>query len=340
MAQAEHKRIGVIGAGYWGQNLVRVFSELGALALVCDAREEVQERLKQHYPGLQVCSNVETLLEADIDGVVIATPSSSHAQLALQALAAGKHIFVEKPLALTKEEAQAIAEQAKQQDKQVLVGHLMLYHPCLLAARELVQRGDIGRPLYLYGRRVNLGRVRMDENVLWSLGPHDLSMVNYLLDYPKLERARASGIICIDKAEELEDVVFAQLLYEGGLSAHFHFSWLDPDKRRELVVVGEEKMLVFDDMQPREKLRIYDKSVQKRREDDYQGFMAALSVRSGEVYAPDIAMTEPLKLEAKDFLEALTSGQTPRSSIQSGLAVVEALEELSKDLKHNRSIRV
>ena len=250
-------RIGVVGLGYWGPNLARNFNELAELAYVCDSNEEYLAAAAARYPAATATPRFDDLLADDtLDAVVIATPVPTHADLARRALEAGKHVFVEKPVALTAADAEAVAALAEERGLVLMPGHLLLYHPGVRALKELVDSGDLGRLLVVYGNRQNLGKIRRDENVLWSLGAHDLSVIIDLVG-EEPDEAWARGESFLTKG--VEDVVFCYLRFPSGVVAHMHLSWLDPHKMRKLTVVGDSKMAVFDDMEPDRKITVYDK---------------------------------------------------------------------------------
>ena len=304
--------IGIIGAGAWGRNHVRTFAglEQARLVAVSDSREEVRTVLKRGYPGLATCARGEELLQsAEIDAVVIATPSPTHAELACAALRAGKHVFVEKPLALTAGDAERMVQLAASSDRVLMVGHLLLYHSAVLYLRELIDNGELGEPLYLYCERVNLGVIRQRENALWSLAPHDFSVAGFLLGGDPID-VTARGAAYLQPG--IPDVVFANLRYRDGRMANVHVSWLDPHKSRRMVLVGSRKMAVFDDMAGTEKVRVYDKGATRvPRVVGYEDFLA---VRSGDIVIPNIQMNEPPREEAAHCCACPSAGKTPRSS--------------------------
>ncbi|MGH7608262.1 MAG: Gfo/Idh/MocA family protein, partial [Gemmatimonadales bacterium] len=243
-------KVGVVGAGAWGRNHVRTVAGLvdAELAAVCDTDAQARDRVARQYPGTLVTGDLGALLAA-VDAVIVASPAASHAALARRAIEAGKPCLVEKPFALSVRDAEAVAELAAQRRVPVLAGHLLVYHPAVERLRALVQGGELGRVFYLYGLRVNLGQVRQDENALWSFGPHDVSVALYLLDERPV-RVAAHGKSYLQPA--IEDVVFLTMEFASGVLAHVQLSWLDPHKERKLTVVGARKMVVFDDMEPRE----------------------------------------------------------------------------------------
>jgi predicted dehydrogenase len=321
-------RIGVVGAGMWGRNHVRTVAGLAdaELAVVCDTDERTRERVSRQYPAARVTRDLDDLLAA-VDGVIIASPAATHAGLARRSLEAGKPCLVEKPFALRVDDALAVAELAARRDVPVLAGHLLLYHPAVERLRELIHGGEFGRIYYLYGLRVNLGQVRADENALWSFGPHDISVALFLLgEFPV--RVAAHGHCYLQPG--IEDVVFLTMEFASGVLAHVQLSWLDPHKERRLTVVGARKMGVFDDMEPREKLRIYDKGVE--RPPEYRSFGESLAIREGDIFIPRIANVEPLAAELAHFVRVVRREEAPRSTAADGVRVVRVLEAASRSL--------
>jgi predicted dehydrogenase len=325
--------LAIIGAGSWGKNLVRNFYELRRQSTVyaCDLDTGKLERLRQAYPLLKTASHDEEILANDqIKAVVIATTAVSHFEKAKQALLAGKDVFVEKPLTLNYRDALELAELAERQQRLLMVGHLMIYHPVTLQLRELIKNGKLGEVYYIYSQRVNLGQVRKDENALWSLGPHDLSLLFYLIDQEPVDVAARGQTYLQDG---IEDVVFVSLNFPNRVSAHIHLSWLDPHKLRKITVVGSNKMAVFDDMATTEKLRIYDNRAEKKI--DYDTYGDSITLRFGDVVIPYVAVTEPLKLECQHFLDCVEQRRRPRTDGRDGVRVVKVLEAANHSLQHN-----
>ncbi len=324
-------RVGVIGAGAWGKNHVRTFNNLdrARLVAVADGSAKVRAGVTQGYPGVAVHEDGQALIDsAEIDALVIATPAPTHAALAKAALAAGKHVLVEKPLALTRADAQAVVAAAEESGKVLMVGHLLLYHQAVLYLKSLVDSGELGKPLYVYCERVNLGVIRQEENALWSLGPHDLSVADFLLGDRAVDvTARGADFL----QDGIHDVVFANVRYASGAVANIHVSWLDPHKSRRVVLVGDKKMAVFDDMAGQEKVKIYDKGAQ--RVPAAVGYGEHLTVRSGDILIPKIPMSEPLKDEVNHFVDCILEGKTPRTDGQNGLDVVEMLAAAQRSLE-------
>ena len=322
--------VGVVGLGYWGPNLMRALSQLPCVRLKygCDLEEAQRSKQARLYPETRFTDDSEELLSDDeLDAVVVASPVPTHATLARQALLVGKDVFVEKPLALSPREAEQLVDLAAERDRILMVGHLLKYHPAVSRLKKIVSSGELGEIFYLYAHRLNLGIVRQDENALWSLGPHDLSVAMYLMDQEPVE-ARATGYSYLRSG--VEDVVFATLRFGDGKVAHFHMSWLDPHKERKITVVGSEKMAVFDDVSRDEKLKLYDKGVQKP--EMYESYGEYLSPRFGDVVAPHLPNDEPLKLECEHFVECLAERKRPMSDGHDGLRVVRALDALQRSL--------
>ena len=317
--------IGVAGLGYWGPNLARNFSELGALSWLCDLDEGLLETFAARYPGARATASFDELLAADdVEGVVIATPVPTHYALAKQALEAGKHVLVEKPPAMRSAEIDELIAIAAERDLVLMPGHLLLYHPGVRKLKELIVAGELGEVLCVYGNRQNLGIVRMNENALWSLGVHDLSVILYLLD-EEPDECVAHGRDFL--TEGVEDVVFCYLHFPSGKIAHMHLSWLDPHKMRKMTVVGREKMVVFDDMELERKVTVYEKSPWKRAES-----YGEWQTRSGDIFIPKIATDEPLKLECQEFMRLIGGEGDRRKVAEDGARVVRALDRLTASL--------
>jgi predicted dehydrogenase len=328
-------RIGVAGLGYWGPNLARNFAAIPGceLAWLCDADAAVRERLGRTYPAAATTAELDDLLaDETLDAVVVATPVPTHAELAVRVLEAGKHCFVEKPLATTVADARRVVDAAHAADRTLMVGHLLEYHPGVGALRELVRSGELGDELYyIYGNRLNLGKLRADENALWSLGAHDVSVVLAIAGEEPVE-VSAHGASYV--RDGVEDVVFCFLRFASGLVAHLHLSWLDPHKERRFTVVGSQRMATFDDMAVERKLTVYDKGFDQ----DTRTYGEYIT-RSGGSVSPQIANVEPLRVECEHFLEAIRSGRPPRSDGESGLRVVRVLEGLQDSLDAARVAR-
>src|SRR6185437_3987118 len=326
---SEHPlRIAVVGLGYWGPNLARNFAAIDGceLAWCCDPSDEALDRIAGQFPQARLSSDLnEVLSDPALDAVALATPVPSHAESALRVLEAGKHCFVEKPLAQSVSAAERVVAAAGTADRVLMVGHLLEYHPGVQRLKQLAESGELGdRIYYIYGNRLNLGKLRADENALWSLGAHDVSVVLYLADEEPSEVV-AHGESYVQPG--VEDVVFCFLRFPSGLSAHLHLSWLDPHKERRFTVVGSRRMATFDDMALEGKLQVFDKGF----DEGSRGYGEYIT-RTGDIFSPSIPNLEPLRVECEHFVECVRSGRRPRSDGISGLRVVRVLEELQHSL--------
>jgi predicted dehydrogenase len=319
--------IGVVGLGYWGPNLARNFAMIDGceLAWLCEDSERIRGKLTDAFPGVRTSGEIDELLaDPELDAVVLATPVPTHAELAVRVLQAGKHCFVEKPLATTVADARRAVDAAEKAGRILMVGHLLEYHPAVTRLKELLDEGELGSLYYVYGNRVNLGQLRAEENALWSLGAHDVSVVLRLIGEEPVE--------CLAHGESyvrggVQDVVFCYLRFPSGQVAHLHLSWLDPHKERRITVVGSKRMATFDDMRTEGKLTVYDKGF-----DEDASSWGEYITRAGESFSPRLANAEPLRLECEHFLRCVREGLTPRSDGHSGLRVVRVLEALQRSL--------
>jgi predicted dehydrogenase len=319
-------RLGQVGLGYWGKNLVRNFDELADIAWLCDVSGELRQQFAGRYPDARVTAEFVDLLDDEkLDAIVVATPVPTHYGLAKQALEAGKHVFVEKPPAMKTPEMEELVALAEQTGLVLMPGHLLLYHPGVLKLKELLDAGDLGELLCIYSNRQNLGIIRRDENALWSLGVHDLSVILHLVG-EEPEQVVANGNAFLN--EGVEDVVFCYLRFPSGKIAHMHLSWLDPHKMRKLTVVGREKMAVFDDMELERKVTIYEKAPWEPA-----GTYGEWRTRTGDIFSPKIANDEPLRLECEHFLRLLANGPGAHIEAHDGLRVVRALDRLTESLR-------
>lgn len=317
------KRVAVVGSGYWGKNLVRNYHDLGALGLICDKNEKVLKSFQEKYSGIQTCLAFSDVLTNDvIQGVAIATPAETHYALAREALLAGKHVYVEKPLVLDESNGQDLIELARSQDKVLMVGHLLQYHPVFIRLRDIAGAGELGRINYIYSNRLNLGKIRREENILWSFAPHDISMILALAG-EEPERVRATGGYYLHK--RIADVTTTHMDFPSGLKAHIFVSWLHPFKEQKLVVVGDKKMAVFDDTQPWEdKLLLFPHQIY------WENNMPVPA--KGEPERVDIPKSEPLRAECAHFLECMDKGQRPMTDGEEGLRVLKVLNAAQKSL--------
>lgn len=319
---AARVRVAVVGCGYWGKNLVRNFAELGALAAICDPDGTAAADLAHRYEA-PVAAFEAVLRDPDIAGVAIAAPAVLHAELALRALGAGKHVFVEKPLALATAEAEELCAAAERADRRLMVGHLLQYHPAFIKLRALVREGALGRLQYVYSNRLNLGKVRREEDILWSFAPHDLSMILSLVGQEPAA-VTAQGGYYLHKT--IADVTTTHLVFPGGEQAHVHVSWLHPFKEQKLVVIGDRAMAVFDDGQPWSgKLVLYPHRIEWRETVPVPQRAEADPVALDE--------GEPLGLECRHFLDCIATGGTPRTDGREGLRVLRVLTRASAALK-------
>jgi predicted dehydrogenase len=324
-------RVAVAGLGYWGPNVARNVARLSdaELAWCCDASEANRARVAEQFPGVRFTGDLDEVLADDsVDAVALATPVPSHAGLAVRVLEAGKHCFVEKPMAQSAADAEAVVAAAEAAGRLLMVGHLLEYHPGVMKLKELIDGGELGRILYIYGNRLNLGKLRADENALWSLGAHDVSVLLRLAgEEPYEVEARGESYM----REAIEDVVFCFLRFPSGLAAHLHLSWLDPHKERRFTVVGESRMATFDDMALEGKIAVYDKGF-----DEQTNSYGEYITRSGDIWSPRISNVEPLRTEIQHFVDCIRTGETPISDGTAGLRVVRVLEGLQQSLDATR----
>jgi predicted dehydrogenase len=326
-------RIAVAGLGYWGPNIARNFAALPGAELVwcCDADADHRARVAPMFPGVPFTADLDEVLADDaVDAIALATPVPTHAPLAIRVLEAGKHCFVEKPMAQSSADAEAVVAAARDAGRTLMVGHLLEYHPGVVKLKELIDGGELGKVLYIYGNRLNLGKLRADENALWSLGAHDVSVLLRLAgEEPYEVEARGESYM----REGIEDVVFCFLRFPSGLAAHLHLSWLDPHKERRFTVVGEQRMATFDDMALEGKIAIYDKGFD---EPAGRGSYGEYITRSGDIWSPRLSNVEPLRTECEHFVESIRTGTAPISDGEAGLRVVRVLEALQRSLDETR----
>ncbi len=321
-------RVAVIGAGYWGPNLIRNFSEApgGDVVAVADLSEERLAPIRKRFPAVRTVTDHRVLFaDPTIDAVCLATPISTHRPLAVEAFAAGKHVFVEKPLAGTIDDALAIVAAGRAAKRTLMVGHTFVYNPAVALVRELLSGGSLGQVQYVDSQRVNLGLHQFDFNVLWDLGPHDVSIVLYWLG-EEPEWVQCSGGSFIQPG--IEDVAFLTMGFPSGALAHAHLSWLAPSKLRTMTVVGALKMVVYDDVQAVEKVRVYDRGVDSLSPDELRR-----SYRAGDIHSPRVPVAEALQLEVRHFMDCIRGGTTPRSDGEAGLRVVRVLEAAMRSLR-------
>lgn len=316
-------RIAQIGCGYWGKNLTRNFAELGALVAVVDNDPEVAERMAKNH-NVEAATLDEVLSRDDIDAISFATPAETHADLALKAFEAGKHVFVEKPMALTTKDAKEIMSAAEQSGKIFMVGHLLQYHPIFVRLREEIEKGRIGKIQYIYSNRLSLGKFRTEENVLWSFAPHDISMILSLAQ-DDVVHVSAQGASFV--TPDIADVTTAQLTFQSGMKAHVFASWAHPFKEHRLVVVGDNGMIVFEDSNTEwdEKLAYYAHQISK-------GDSAPVAKKADAEFIK-VENSEPLKTECAHFIDCIQTGQQPRTDIKEAYAVLDVLEQAENCLR-------
>ncbi|MDD5702456.1 MAG: Gfo/Idh/MocA family oxidoreductase [Dehalococcoidales bacterium] len=315
--------VGVVGCGYWGPKLIRNFYEIpeSNLALVCDLDEVRLRQVKRQYPHVETTTSFNGLLQDGVDAVVIATPVNTHYKLVKEALSRGKHVLVEKPMTSSSREARELTELAAEQNRVLMVGHIYEYHPAVDFLKQLIKNGELGEIYAIDAHRLNLGLFRSDVNVLWDLGPHDLSIVLTLMDRePVLVSARGSGHL----NPNLCDLAYLELIFPSGTSAHIHLSWLDPRKVRQVTIIGSKKMAFYDDVAEAEKVFLYDKGCAFNT--------AAPCYHYGDVTIPFISSVEPLKVECSHFLQCVQDGTTPRTDGMAGLKIINILEAANKSM--------
>jgi predicted dehydrogenase len=322
-------QVAVIGCGYWGKNLVRNFAQLGSLAMVIDSTPAGQEAAQQIAPNAAIMASIQDVLvptrgfpPTDVQGVVIATPAETHFDLTAQALEAGKDVMVEKPLALTHEQGSRLVRLASERERILMVGHVLEYHPAVVRLVELVQAGELGKVHYIYSNRLSLGKVRREENILWSFAPHDVAVILRLMGSMPFQVTACGGSYL---QPNIADVTVTNLLFDNGVRAHIHVSWLHPFKEQRLVVIGSRKMASFDDVA--KKLVLYDQRV-----DFKEGQPIPIKGDGEEVLFP---ADEPLRLECQAYLEAISTRRPPKTDGASGLRVLEVLQAAQRSLIMN-----
>lgn len=317
--------VAVVGCGYWGQNLVRNFKELGVLRAVCDPHPQALERAKHMAPDTLVAPDFETIINRDdIPAVVISTPAETHEKLAIAALRAGKDVFVEKPMALNVAQGTRMRDAAQGSGRILMVGHLLEYHPAVVRLRELVDGGALGRINYLYSNRLNFGKIRVEENALWSFAPHDIAVILSLVNELPIEAVCCGGNYI---TPNLADVTVSCLHFRTGVRAHIFVSWLHPFKSQQLVVVGEKGMAVFDDTAKEHKLITYDQKVELNNRQPV--------LQKGKAEGVPLSAAEPLRIQCEHFLDCVRHRKQPRTDAENGLRVLRVLEACQISLELN-----
>jgi predicted dehydrogenase len=315
-------QVAVVGCGYWGKNLVRNFNQLGALAMVCEAMPSGRAAAEALAPQTPIVDDIQPALDGDAPGIVIATPAETHYSLAQRAMKAGKDVFVEKPLALTPEQGAHLVRLAEERGRILMVGHVLEYHPAIARLRELIQADELGKIQYIYSNRLSLGKVRREENILWSFAPHDVAIILRLMGAMPLQVVACGGSYV---QPNIADVTVTNLLFDNGVRGHIHVSWLHPFKEQRLVVIGSRKMASFDDVS--KQLVLYDQRVEVDK-----GQPIPVKGEGEHVAFP---ADEPLRLECQAFLDAIATRQAPLTDGPSGLRVLEVLGAAQRSLMLN-----
>ena len=318
-------RICVVGCGHWGKNLLRNFHQIGCLYGICDAFPERLEAFAAQYPGIRVFRTYEEVLQdPQIEAVALATPAEAHASMAIAALHAGKDVFVEKPMALTSESGEKILEAARQTGQLVMVGHLLRYHPAILTIQQLLASGEMGRLEYIYSNRLSMGKIRSEENALWSFAPHDISVILSLTGHLPVQVSATGGAYL---QPNVADLTVSDLLFDHGTRAHIFVSWLHPYKEQRLVVIGSKKTVVFEETRPTGKLLLYDNRIARNG----NGFEASQSLPAELPYGNE----EPLRLECQHFADCVRTRRQPRTPAEEGLQVLQVLQACQRSLQLN-----
>ena len=320
-------RIAVVGCGHWGKNLVRNFHDLGVLAAVCDSDSQRIAEVRERYPDVETFSDYDELLSTDTDAIVIASNAEHHTWMAEAALAAGKDIFVEKPLALRSRDGERLIQMAERLDRVLMVGHLLEYHPAILRLKQLIDSGELGKIFYIYSNRLNLGRVRREENILWSFAPHDIAVILRLIGDSPLEVVATGGAYL---QPNIADVTVTNLHFDNGVRAHIFVSWLHPYKEHRLVVIGSKKMVVFNDAGDQNKLLLYDQGIEWVNGEPIP--------RTGPGTTVDFEAGEPLRAECEHFIDCIQHRRRPRTDGPSALRVLNVLQACQRSLQTNGSV--
>jgi len=330
---ADQVGVAILGCGYWGINYVRMFRELpdSRVVVVCDRRASRLQEARRRFPGVELTAEVEDALRLDgVDAAVVCTEATAHHSVARRCLEAGKHALVEKPMAMTVADAEELIALAESKDVTLMVGHTFLYNAGIRKVKAYIEQAEAGRVYYLYARRTNLGPIRRDVNALWDLAPHDVSIFNYLLDsVPEWVSAVGAKIL----RNSREDVGFISLGYQDGIVGHIHVSWADPNKVREVVVVGSDKRIVFNDLNALERVRVFEKGVIPAPAEAPSYGEYHFLMRDGDIISPKVEVSEPLKNQCGHFLECVTQGSCPLTGGREGLEVVRVMEAVDRSLE-------
>jgi predicted dehydrogenase len=326
-------KIGIVGYGYWGPNLVRNFYSNGKCIIktVVDSRQERLSALKKNYPAINVSTNFQDVInDSEIDAIIIATPVFSHFELAKKALENNKHVLIEKPMTASSAEAQELIELSIKKNRVLMVDHTFLYTGAVQKMKQLVDSGDVGKVNYFDSTRINLGLFQQDVNVLWDLAPHDISILTHLIDEEPIS-INATGISHTNNG--IENIAYMTINFQSGMIAHFNCSWSSPVKIRLTLVGGDKKMIVFNDMEPTEKIKVYDTGYSVKT--DEEKLRILVDYRAGDIFIPKVLTNEALSLMANDFINSILNGTTPVSDCYLGLKVVKILEGAQQSIKQN-----
>jgi predicted dehydrogenase len=327
--------VAILGCGYWGINYVRVFSELPQVGsvTVCDQRPERLQEVGKRFPGVALVTDIEDMLSMDsVDVVVVSTPATTHYDVTRRCLEAGKHVLVEKPITTEVDDAKALIRLAEAKGLTLMVGHTFIYNPGVQKINNYIQQGEAGQVYYLYSRRTNLGPIRHDVNAIWDLAPHDVSIFNYFLDKKPIWVSATAGKLL---QHCCEDFGFISLGYEDGTIGHIHVSWADPNKVREVVVVGSDKRIVFDDIKTMEQVRVYEKGIIPSEAEAPSFGEYRFLIRDGDIISPKVEVSEPLKNQCRHFLECVIQGKHPLTDAQAGLEVVQVMAAIDRSVELN-----
>ncbi len=316
-------KIGVLGLGYWGPNLIRNFLAQSTVQKVvgCDLLEQRLQFIKSRFPSVELTNDTDSFFKSDLDAIIIATPVDTHFKFAKQALEEGKHIWVEKPFTSTSKQAEELIELAEKKNLKIFVDHTFIYTGAVRKMKELVDKGELGKVLYFDSERINLGIFQRDVNVVWDLAPHDLSIMNYVLNNPRIAAICTTGIANFNG---FENVAHLTVYFHDNCFAHFHVNWTSPVKIRRMIIGGDKKMLVFDDMENFEKIKVYDSGVEMKTTESIH--QALVQYRIGDMFSPKVNQTEALSLGAEEFINSINENRTPLTSGYDGLNVVKILE--------------
>ena len=327
-------RLALVGCGHWGSNYLRIlqFMEGTEIVSVCDRETAPLERIRKQYPAVEIVKDFSSLLEdSKVDAVIIATPASSHFKLVQQSLEAGKHVLVEKPLALSVGEASEIVERAQHLKRILMVGHTFLYNPAVQKMKEYLKKGTLGKIYYLQAIRTHLGLIRSDVSSVWDLAPHDVSIFSYLLDKVPTKVSAVGG--CHLK-KDLQDVAFVSLFYDGNIIGNIHISWVDSNKLRQVAVIGSKARILFDDLNPLERLRIFEKGVSLDKPYETFGEFQLL-LRDGDIISPKVEPEEPLRNVCLDFIRSIQTGKKPLTDGKNGLEVVRTMCAIHRSMEQD-----